>query len=146
PAPPVTRPKPEATSRPHTGTRTPPPAATVKSWRSPVWSSPAPASEPKVSRSCTPPSSPKTPTCWRASPAPTATRTHDDPYDGPLDQLTWPRHAARLTLRPATAAEVKATWAFRRLDSVSQWLTRAPRTFDEYSAQFDDPVRGEARC
>ena len=57
-----------------------------------------------------------------------------------LDRLTWPRSTARLTLRPATTADAEATWAFRRLDSVSHWLTRAPRSFSEYRTQFDDPA------
>ncbi len=57
----------------------------------------------------------------------------------PLDRIRWPRRTARLTLRPATTADTEATWSFRRLDSVSQWLTRAPRTLDEYRSHFENP-------
>jgi RimJ/RimL family protein N-acetyltransferase len=57
-----------------------------------------------------------------------------------FDRVTWPRRTERLTLRPATAADLEATWSFRRLDDVSRWLTRAPRTIDDYRSQFDDPA------
>jgi RimJ/RimL family protein N-acetyltransferase len=48
-------------------------------------------------------------------------------------------HTERLTLRPATADDVEATWRFRRLESVSEWLTSAPATLDAYRAQFLGP-------
>src|SRR4051794_15774270 len=56
-----------------------------------------------------------------------------------LDRVTWPRHTRRLSIRPATTADTEATWSFRRLDAVSQWITRAPRTIDDYRPQFEDP-------
>jgi hypothetical protein len=49
-----------------------------------------------------------------------------------LDRVTWPRHTQWLSIRPATTADTEATWSLRRLDAVSQWITRAPRTLDEY--------------
>jgi RimJ/RimL family protein N-acetyltransferase len=55
------------------------------------------------------------------------------------DAVTWPIHTARLSLRPATGDDLEATWAFRRLPEVSQWLTRAPATLEEYREQFEDP-------
>ena len=57
----------------------------------------------------------------------------------PFDLITWPVHTERLTLRPATVDDVEATWQFRRLEQVSRWLTRAPRTVDEHRASFEDP-------
>jgi RimJ/RimL family protein N-acetyltransferase len=60
------------------------------------------------------------------------------PSSAPLDHLAWPRTTARLAIRPATADDVEATWRFRRLPEVSRWITRAPRTLDEYAAQFLD--------
>ena len=57
-----------------------------------------------------------------------------------LDRVTWPRHTERLSIRPATIADTEATWSFRRLDAVSQWITHAPRTIDEYRLQFEDPA------
>lgn len=51
-------------------------------------------------------------------------------------QLRWPVHTRRLTLRPARADDLIATWEFRRRDDVAQWLTRAPGTLSEYRTQF----------
>lgn len=59
----------------------------------------------------------------------------------PLDAITWPVHTDRLTLRPATPADVEATWQFRRLASVSRWITRAPASLEEYRTQFEDSDR-----
>ena len=57
----------------------------------------------------------------------------------PFERLAWPVRTARLSLRPATTDDVEATWAFRRLDAVSEWLTRAPATIEAHRAQFEDP-------
>lgn len=57
-----------------------------------------------------------------------------------LDRVTWPRHTQRLAIRRGTAADTEATWSFRRLDAVSQWLTNAPHTIDEYRDWFEDPT------
>lgn len=57
----------------------------------------------------------------------------------PLDLATWPARTDRLTLRPATPADLEATWTFRRLDDVSRWLTRAPTTLEDYRERFDTP-------
>lgn len=56
-----------------------------------------------------------------------------------LDTVTWPLRTDRLTLRPATPADVEATWRFRRREDVSRWITRAPATLAEYRAMFVDP-------
>jgi len=47
----------------------------------------------------------------------------------------------RLTLRPATAADADATWKYRRLDSVGEWLTEVPTDLDAYRATFAEPAR-----
>jgi RimJ/RimL family protein N-acetyltransferase len=60
-------------------------------------------------------------------------------HDTLHDAVTWPVHTARLTLRPATCDDWEATWAIRRLPQVSEWLTRAPATAEEYRQQFDEP-------
>ena len=57
----------------------------------------------------------------------------------PLDSVVWPVRAERLTLRPATPLDLDATWAIRRLEEVSRWLTRAPRTRSEYEDHFLTP-------
>ena len=57
-----------------------------------------------------------------------------------LDALTWPRRTDRLTLRPATADDVAATWRFRGREDVTRWLARAPATLAEYRTLFTDPA------
>ena len=56
----------------------------------------------------------------------------------PLHAVTWPVRTERLSLRRATPGDVQATWEFRRRDDVSQWLTRAPATLDDYRQWFED--------
>lgn len=55
------------------------------------------------------------------------------------DDVPWPVRTERLTLRPANVDDLEATWAIRRLTAVSEWITRAPATLDEYREQFTDP-------
>lgn len=55
--------------------------------------------------------------------------------------LTRPLRTERLTLRPATRADADATWAYRRLDGVSRWLTSRPDDAEEYREHFADPAR-----
>jgi len=57
------------------------------------------------------------------------------------EAVSWPVRTARLTLRPAVADDLAATWEYRRLPEVSRWLTRAPATPEEYREQFLDPDR-----
>jgi RimJ/RimL family protein N-acetyltransferase len=47
----------------------------------------------------------------------------------------------RLTLQAGTAADADATWAYRRLESVGQWLTEVPAGLEAYRATFTDPAR-----
>jgi RimJ/RimL family protein N-acetyltransferase len=50
-------------------------------------------------------------------------------------------HTERLTLRPATLGDTEATWAFRQLESVNEWLTGCPPDLTGYRALFTDPER-----
>lgn len=63
---------------------------------------------------------------------------HDGRMSAPPDAVTWPARTNRLTLRPATRDDLESTWQYRRLESVSRWLTRAPATLEEYRSQFED--------
>ena len=54
------------------------------------------------------------------------------------EAIAWPVHTPRLTLRPAVAEDLAATWRFRRLPEVSRWLTRAPANVEEYRGTFLD--------
>jgi RimJ/RimL family protein N-acetyltransferase len=55
--------------------------------------------------------------------------------------LERPLHTERLTLRPATAGDADATWGFRRLESVNEWLTGSPADLDGYRELFSEPAR-----
>jgi RimJ/RimL family protein N-acetyltransferase len=59
----------------------------------------------------------------------------------PLDGIGWPVRTDRLEIRPATTADLEATWRFRRLEDVGRWLTRAPADLEAYRAQFEDKER-----
>ena len=50
--------------------------------------------------------------------------------------LAHPLHTERLTIRQATALDADATWMFRRLESVNEWLTGAPADLAAYRAMF----------
>ena len=52
-----------------------------------------------------------------------------------------PLRTERLTLRPAVLEDSAATWAYRRLDSVNEWLTGSPSDPDAFRAHFADPAR-----
>jgi RimJ/RimL family protein N-acetyltransferase len=55
--------------------------------------------------------------------------------------LEHPVRLERLTLRPATAGDADATWRYRRLESVGEWLTEVPGDLGTYRETFADPVR-----
>lgn len=50
-------------------------------------------------------------------------------------------HTERLTLRPATSDDVAATWAYRRLDIVNEWLAGPAADLDAYRELFTRPDR-----
>lgn len=54
----------------------------------------------------------------------------------PLDTLEWPVHTGRLLLRRATPDDLDATWAFRRLPEVHDWLGAATATYDAYRERY----------
>ena len=54
----------------------------------------------------------------------------------PLAAVAWPVRTVRLLLRRAQPHDAEATWQFRRLPQFTQWMTRAPGTFEQYVAQF----------
>jgi RimJ/RimL family protein N-acetyltransferase len=58
-----------------------------------------------------------------------------------LDDVAWPVHTARLSLRPASTADLDATWRFRQVAEVSQWMTSAPASREDYRRKFEDPER-----
>ncbi|HEU4568089.1 MAG TPA: GNAT family N-acetyltransferase [Marmoricola sp.] len=66
---------------------------------------------------------------------------HDGAMTATTSGLDWPLRTERLTIRPATPDDVDATWRFRRLPEVGEWITRAPQTRAEYAEQFLDEDR-----
>jgi len=47
----------------------------------------------------------------------------------------------RLTLRPATVEDAEATWKYRQVDSVNEWLMGAEATIEDHRAAFGQPAR-----
>jgi RimJ/RimL family protein N-acetyltransferase len=68
-------------------------------------------------------------------------RTSDAPAAIMRPVLARPLHTERLTLRPATADDAEATWEYRRLESVNEWLTGGPADLDGYRELFCEPAR-----
>lgn len=52
-----------------------------------------------------------------------------------------PLRTDRLTLRPATPADAEATFAYRRLDEIAEWLSELAPDLEAYRARFADPDR-----
>jgi RimJ/RimL family protein N-acetyltransferase len=59
--------------------------------------------------------------------------------DAPLAKIDWPVRTERLEIRLATVEDVEPTWAFRRLDAVSEWMSSRPGTVEEYAEAFLEP-------
>lgn len=54
----------------------------------------------------------------------------------PLGTLDWPVRTERLLLRRATSDDVDATWAFRQLPGVYEWLGAATSTYQAYRERY----------
>ncbi|WP_433154538.1 GNAT family N-acetyltransferase [Actinomadura nitritigenes] len=54
----------------------------------------------------------------------------------PLDTLDWPISTDRLLLRRATPDDLDATWAFRQLPEVHDWVAAATSTYEDYRERF----------
>jgi RimJ/RimL family protein N-acetyltransferase len=53
-----------------------------------------------------------------------------------LDDVSWPVHTDRLTLRRSTLADVDATWRYRSDPEVADWLTRLPTSREAYDEWY----------
>jgi RimJ/RimL family protein N-acetyltransferase len=49
-----------------------------------------------------------------------------------FDRISWPRHTARLTLRPATTADLPAVFAIRTQREVAEWMPDHPTSYDDW--------------
>ncbi|MDQ7992500.1 MAG: GNAT family protein [Propionicimonas sp.] len=54
-----------------------------------------------------------------------------------LAELPWPRHTARLELRPAVAADTAGLWRWHRLPEVTEWMTAAPSDLESFAARVE---------
>jgi RimJ/RimL family protein N-acetyltransferase len=52
-----------------------------------------------------------------------------------LDRVTWPRRTERLTIRPATAADLRAVFEIRTLAAVGQWMPSRPDSYEGFLLQ-----------
>ena len=59
----------------------------------------------------------------------------------PVTALDKVLRTARLTIRAPAAGDAAATWSYRRLPSVSEWLTSLAKSEEEYAESFLDPAR-----
>lgn len=59
----------------------------------------------------------------------------------PLAAVDWPVRTERLVLRRATPDDVEATWWFRGLPAVQEWITTAAPDLESYRSHFLDVVR-----
>jgi RimJ/RimL family protein N-acetyltransferase len=71
----------------------------------------------------------------------TELRIRSDADDGCPSVLDRPLRTERLTLRPATVDDTEATWRFRQLPEVNEWLTGCPPDLDGYRVLFSEPAR-----
>ena len=61
--------------------------------------------------------------------------------EAPPPSLPRQLRTARLTLRPATPQDADATWSYRRLPEVGEWITSLHSDLDDYRLVFTDPRR-----
>lgn len=61
--------------------------------------------------------------------------------EAPPSSLPRPLRTRRLFLRAATAADADATWTYRRLASVGEWITAIPPDPETYREIFTSPQR-----
>ena len=62
-------------------------------------------------------------------------------WDATASMLDRALSTERLILRPATVEDADATWEYRRLDSVNEWLTGAEAAIEDYRSGFGEPAR-----
>ena len=63
------------------------------------------------------------------------------PVPQDLSAVGWPVRTERLRIRRATPHDLDATWSFRRLPEVGEWVTWTAEDGDRYAEQFLDPGR-----
>jgi RimJ/RimL family protein N-acetyltransferase len=49
-----------------------------------------------------------------------------------FDRVTWPRRTERLTIRPATATDLRAVFEIRTLPAVGEWMPDRPDSYEDF--------------
>jgi RimJ/RimL family protein N-acetyltransferase len=49
-----------------------------------------------------------------------------------FDRISWPRHTARLAIRPATTADLPAVFDVRSRGAVAEWMPDHPTSYDDW--------------
>jgi RimJ/RimL family protein N-acetyltransferase len=62
-----------------------------------------------------------------------------------LDDVSWPVHTDRLTLRRADPDDAAATWAYRSDPVVADWMTRLPTSEAAYAEWYASPEMLDTR-
>ncbi|PQZ87769.1 GNAT family N-acetyltransferase [Arthrobacter sp. MYb227] len=63
----------------------------------------------------------------------------------PFAAIRWPQESERLLLRPAMPSDAEATWVYRKLPQVTQWITSAWDNLADYRESFLIPERLQTR-
>lgn len=63
------------------------------------------------------------------------------PGDAPTPALRGTLSTARLVIRPGTESDAPATWRYRRLSIVNEWLSGSPESLEAYRETFQDATR-----
>jgi len=53
-----------------------------------------------------------------------------------LAEIAWPVHTARLVLRPVADTDLPRLWSYRRLESVSRWVSRSINDYETFCAVY----------
>jgi RimJ/RimL family protein N-acetyltransferase len=53
-----------------------------------------------------------------------------------FDRISWPRRTDRITIRPATTADLPAVFAVRSLPEVAEWMPDHPTSYDDWLLQL----------
>jgi RimJ/RimL family protein N-acetyltransferase len=56
----------------------------------------------------------------------------------PFDRISWPVHTERLTVRPATSADLRTVFEVRTLPDVAQWMPERPTSYPEFVLRFGE--------
>lgn len=58
-----------------------------------------------------------------------------------FERVTWPVRTRRLLIRPVTEQDLPRLYEIRAVPGVTEWLTGAPSSLDDYVARYGTPAR-----